>query len=51
MNKGEIEMKRKKVQKEVWWGVEYVEHGKKIVGVHFRRHKNAAEAKAGFCEG
>jgi hypothetical protein len=38
-------MKEKKVRKEVWWGVEYVEHGKKIRVLDFRRHKNATEAK------
>jgi hypothetical protein len=40
----------KKVTKEVWWGVEYIEHGKKIVEVHFRRHRSAPEARVRFSE-
>jgi hypothetical protein len=43
-------MKGKKVRKEVWWGVEYMQDGKKKIVLDFRGHKNAAEAKERFSE-
>jgi hypothetical protein len=41
-------MKGKKVRKEVWWGVEYMEHGKNIGMLDLRKHRNVAEAKVCF---
>lgn len=47
---GEIGMKRKKVRRELWWGVEFVSDGQKRAELDFRRHKNAEEAMARFSE-